>query len=233
MKLQSLVGGLALAGVFAVGAVWGSTHVIEPVAAAPAPQGIALETAQAAQGPGGFRQQGRRGDAEGRPLVPLLIRTTATLTNQTPFDVTQALVDGQSLAAIATAGGSSADAVVAEVATQARERLDRAVERGRITQEEADRLLQELEQRATELMNDPALGEQVGERIAQIEERYVMPALVREASLATGLAPRDITQQLRDGQSLTEIVTAAGGDITQVIDAATDAFRTAAEAAVQ
>lgn len=231
MKLRSLVGGVALAGVFALGAVWGSTRVIEPAAAAAVTQGTTLDPAQAAQGPDGLRQQGRRGEA--RPLVPALIRTTAELTNQTSLEVTEALTGGQSLAAIATAGGSSVEAVVAEVAAKARERLDTAVERGRMTQEEADQLLQELEQRATELMNDPALGEQVGERLDRMEERYTMPALVREASAATGLTPREIMQRLRDGESLTAIVTAAGGDITQVIDAATAAFRTAAEEAVQ
>jgi polyhydroxyalkanoate synthesis regulator phasin len=233
MMLRSLFGGLALAGVFALGALWGGTGAIEPAAAAAVTLAGTAVDEQAAQTPGRVRQQGRRGGAEARPLVPVLIRTTAELTNQTPFDVTQALTGGQSLAAIATAGGSSAEAVVAEVMTKAQELMDLAVERGRLTQREADLLLRELEQRATELMNDPALGEQVSERLAQIEEHYTMPALVREASIATGLPPREITEQLRNGKSLTEIVTEAGGDITQVINAATATFRAAAEEAVE
>lgn len=86
-------------------------------------------------------------------LARMLIRATAELTGAELSAVRQALRDGQSLAEFAAANGSSGEAVVQAVVARARERLDKAVENGRITQEQAEELIQRLTERATELVN--------------------------------------------------------------------------------
>jgi 3-hydroxyacyl-CoA dehydrogenase len=68
------------------------------------------------------------------------------------------LHEGATLAEIA---GDQADALVAELVSQAEERVAEAVETGRITQEQADEKLAEIEQRITDMVNGelPERGE--------------------------------------------------------------------------
>ncbi|NJN18723.1 MAG: hypothetical protein HC822_21940 [Oscillochloris sp.] len=183
----------------------------------------------------GAAQAGPRDRARerARPLAPLLIRVTAEQTNQAVLEVTDALVAGQTLGEVATGGGSSSEAVIDAVAVQAQARLDQAVQRGRISQERADEMIAKLRERATEIMADPELGTKIADRIEQAEQRYVMPALVRSSADQTGLAPREIVERLRAGETLEAIVQDAGGDINAVIDDASADFRAAAAEAVR
>lgn len=93
----------------------------------------------------------------GRALVGALVKETATATNQTRADVVTAVQGGQTLAQVAVAGGSSADAVVQAVMDKLSERLTQAVTDGRITQAEADTLLADATTEANEVMNDETL----------------------------------------------------------------------------
>lgn len=204
--------------------------------------GLALTApgaAQAALTPGNqvvaTQQEARRGGEriERRaPLVAALVRATAEVTELSVQDVVTALRGGQSLAQVAAANGSSAEAVVQVVTTKASERLDRQVAAGRLSQERADEQLARLKTRATELVNDTTLGSTIDERIDTMRTRAVTPGLVRAASDITDLPVGDIAGRLRDGESLEQIVRSAGADPAAVIDAATAAFRAAAEQAM-
>lgn len=228
-KLVYFVGGMVAAGALGLGMVWFQ-----------APAASAAETVDtavvevAALGPGGFGGRGgdRRG-GEGQVLALALFRETMDATGLDRAALQQELESGQSLAQVAAANGSSGDAVVQAVLDKVKERLDTAVQRGRISQERADTLLQEATTRANEIVNDTTLGARIADRADQARQRAVMPALVKAASDATGLPVGDITGRLRDGESLTAIVTSAGGDIDAVIDAATATFRDAAVEAVK
>lgn len=168
-----------------------------------------------------------------KTLVVALINQTSQLTGLSHQEVVDAIAAGKSLAEVATANGSSADAVIKAVSDKAKERLDQQVKNGHMSQARADELLKRLQTKASELMNDTSLGTQVAERQAQLLKLKVMPALIRSAAESTGLPVGDITGRLRDGESLTEIVTSAGGNINTVVDAATADFRSAAEEAVK
>ncbi len=205
--------------------------------------GLALTApgaAQAARTPGAqavvthleAQRGGERTGRRGAPLVAALVRATAEATGLSTQDVVTALRSGQSLAQIAAANGSSAEAVVQAVTAKARERLDRQVAAGRLSQERADEQLARLTTQATDLVNDTTLGTKIDERIDTVRTRAVTPGLVRAASDITGLPVGDIAGRLRDGESLEQIVRSAGADPTAVIDAATAAFRAAAEQAM-
>ncbi|GAB4448246.1 MAG: hypothetical protein OHK0015_52850 [Chloroflexi bacterium OHK40] len=145
LSLRSILSGVA-AGALAAVLVFGPT----PASAAPAPGTVpAVELAAPAS-------QNR--PIAGRVLMRALIRATADLSGLKPLEVREALIAGQSLAQVAAANGSSGEAVVDRVVGDARDLLDKAVERGRITREKADSALQRLTERATEMVNDAELG---------------------------------------------------------------------------
>lgn len=177
----------------------------------------------------GQRAGERREQARETALIMGLVRATADLSNLAIPEVLDAVRAGQSLAAIATANGSTADAVVQQLVDRQQPRLDRAVAAGRLTQEEADELLAAGIDRATELVNDPNLADQLAERRAQIRERGVQVVMVNAVADATGLPPHEIAQRIRAGESLTDIATAAGADPASIVNSAVDAFRSDAE----
>lgn len=175
------------------------------------------------------QEQGKRGD---RAIALALVRATSEATGLTNKEIVTAVQGGQSLAAVAAANGSSGDAVVQAVAAKAEERLDRQVQAGRISQERADELLRRLTERATTIVNDAGLGAKLAERKARAQAASTLPALVRATSEATGLPTGDIVGRMRDGESLRQIIEAAGGDPAAILDAAGAGFRAAAEDAL-
>ena len=178
------------------------------------------------------RGRGERGQWADKAVVLALVRATSEATELTNQEVVEAVKGGQSLAQVAAANGSSGDAVVQAVAAKAKERLDRQVQAGHLSQARADELLRRLTEKATTLVNDTTLGTRISEHQAQRQARATMPALVRATSDATGLPVGDILGRLRDGESLRQIIVSAGGDPDAILDAATASFRTAAEEAL-
>lgn len=101
------------------------------------------------------RERTQRSNASRPPrgLMRDLIRATAQVSDIRIGEVRAGLRDGQSLAEIAAEHGQSGADVVQVVADRTAEKLDRAVERGRITREAADERLERLIEQATELVN--------------------------------------------------------------------------------
>lgn len=172
--------------------------------------------------------QGRGRKQRGEPLAWGLVQETAAQTSQTVTDVLEALRNAQTLAQIAEAGGSDADAVIDAFATRSRDRLDQAVERGRLTTEKAEQMHADMLARATTLMNDATLGERLQttprpERARPSDAMEKTPgfgALVQATGEVTGLSVADIRVRLRDGETLSQIAEASGSDANTVIDAA-------------
>ncbi len=233
-KLLTFLGGLALVGIFAAAMAWAfpaqTTSAAEIDAVLTELDTTPLQRDRPNRGD---RDNPGQGEMNDKALVAALINETSQLSGLTRQEVVDELATGQTLAQIAQAHGTSADAVVAAMSAKAKERLDKQVENGRISQERADELLSRLQTKANELMNDTTLGEKVNNVKDRVANAKVMPALIRHAAETTGLPVGDITGRLRDGETLTQIVTSAGGDINAVIDAATAEFRTAAENAVK
>lgn len=109
----------------------------------------------AAQGPEG--KEGRRGrhHRDGH-----LIDTIAEALEMEPEAVIEALraEEGTTLADVIEANGGDIDAIVATFVEDATERINEAVEDGRLNQEEADERLAELEERITDRLNGEFTG---------------------------------------------------------------------------
>jgi polyhydroxyalkanoate synthesis regulator phasin len=71
----------------------------------------------------------------------------------TEDELRDALSEGRSLAEVAKAEGKSVDGLVQALVSEAEERIDAAVDEGRLTQAQANELKDDLEARITELVN--------------------------------------------------------------------------------
>lgn len=204
--------------------LWSQPALVS-AAQAVAPRSTPVEIAYG-RGGGGWR-------GVGAVNVGQLIKALQNLTGLDVATIRAELQNGRSLAQIASVNGSSGDALVRSVVDAAKVRLDQAVSKGRMTQAEADQMLTTIRERATTLVNDTTVGAQLADRAAKAAERSTLGWLIQAAADQTGLDVTTIRSRLRNGETLRAIVTSAGGDPQKVIDAAVNAFRQAATAAMQ
>lgn len=115
----------------------------------------ALQAAAPKGGPGGPGRPGGRGPGFA------VVAETLGLTEE---EVRQAVIDGQTLAELATANGSSAEALVDAILADIKSHMDEKVAAGDLTQEEADARLAEAEERVAEFVNNtkPPMGPHKG-----------------------------------------------------------------------
>jgi polyhydroxyalkanoate synthesis regulator phasin len=95
---------------------------------------------------GGFDHDGHFGHFRG-------LDAAATYLGLTEAELHERLRDGERLAEVARDEGRSVDGLVDALVANAEERLDEAVEDGRLTRERANELREELEERTTDLVN--------------------------------------------------------------------------------
>ena len=98
---------------------------------------------------GAERPNHRRGHHGPRQVIG----TAAEVIGIEPADLVAALQDGQTIADVAVANGSSGDAVVAAIVAKADEKLQQAVDNGRITEDQKAEKLAQMTERLTEAVN--------------------------------------------------------------------------------
>lgn len=178
-----------------------------------------------------------RRDGRANPTEMVLIQQAAEAVDASVQDVLEANRNGQSIAEFVTANGGDPDQVVADTVALATDEINAAVEEGRITQEQADTLLSELEAKvsdeitSTEPIRNPRRGHDgPGRRDGDIFP--VRPSLEIIAE-ELGVDPQEVREQLRDGGSINDVIVALGGDPAVIqqalIDAATEAINEAVE----
>ena len=97
--------------------------------------------------------QGRPG-GPGRPGHGAGFAVVAETLGLTEEEVRQAVTDGQTLAELAAANGSSAEELVDAILADIKSHMDEKVAAGELTQEAADAKLAEAEERVTEFVNN-------------------------------------------------------------------------------
>jgi polyhydroxyalkanoate synthesis regulator phasin len=167
--------------------------------------------AAASVGAAAAQEEGRFGGRGDRPLRQV-VETVANEIGISARELAQQVRGGSTVADVIAANGGDVAAVTAAAVAEATEQINQAVADGRITQERADFMLQNVEEWVTAAINgDLPRGGRFGDR-----ERVVLDAITE----ATGLAPQQIAQQVRDGATLAEIISANGGDVDAIIDLA-------------
>jgi hypothetical protein len=185
-----------------------------------------------AGGPGnGGRGPGGMGGRGPRALVEI-VKDVTEATDLTAREVTQAIMNGQTVAEILTANGADPEAFVQDSLTQARERLTQQVTDAKLTQEQADERLTQLEAdlrafvfEGTLPMPEDGLGLPglPGRPLVQLGQIIIEQA---------GLDGQTVMQSLRDGKTLTALIEEAGKDVAVVKQASIEAATTAINEAV-
>jgi hypothetical protein len=140
------------------------------------------------------------------------IALVAEQTGLEPVVVARELRGGSTLAELITANGGDVDAFVAETAGLVTEKVNAALEEGKLTQAQADRILANLESALTEGLNRSFDGPRpVRTRI----QRHV----IQLAADQTGLDSAAIVEQLLAGTPLADILSENGVDPTVFVDA--------------
>jgi 3-hydroxyacyl-CoA dehydrogenase len=130
-------------------------------------------------------------------------------TGLTQSDLMQQLMGGSTLSEIVTANGGDMQAIIDTAIASATERINQAVANGRLTQEQADERLANLEQNLTELMNGDLFARGAGIQAA----RGVLHLVVEQ----TGLSGQEVREQLQAGATLADILTTSGVDVSAFI----------------
>jgi transposase-like protein len=168
--------------------------------------------AQEPQGDGGEGQHKLRG-------VRILLVIAAEQLGMTPRELLAELraEDGRTIADVANEKGVDPDTIVEAVAQKASERLAQAVEKGKITQEEADEKLATLRERVTEAINKPLPANRGGGQSKLRGARIVF----RTAAEVIGLTPRELADELReaDDRTIADVANEHGVDPNDIVEA--------------
>jgi uncharacterized protein (DUF433 family) len=147
-----------------------------------------------------------------------------------PGELLVALRDGRTIAEVAEEHGVAPEAVIDAIVASQREMLDAAVESGRLTREQADAIAEDLEERATELVNDrlpmlPPWGHPGAWGFAD--------GPLAAAAEAIGVDAEELLDALRDGRTIAEVAEEHGVDVDAVIEAIVAALQERLDDAVE
>ena len=163
--------------------------------------------------PGGMGDE-RRGGGQSGERDFFLVQSVMDATGLNRIELGVELRGGSTLAEVITANGGSIEAVVADAVADATVEINTAVTNGRLTQEQADALIAQLEESYTHILN--------GEGRDQAMERVADVGIVRLAAEMTGLDAREIMQQVRGGTTLETVLTENGVEVAAFIAEATE-----------
>jgi hypothetical protein len=155
----------------------------------------------------------------GAGAIRALVEIVAEETGLEPREIVAQVQSGTPLADIITANGGDVDTVIDAAVSAATERINAALADGTVSEEQANRMLANLEEVVSRAVNGDLLpnqaeGRGMGRRLRAAH------ALVEATAAETGLDNRDILQQLRDGSTLADIINANGGSVENVINSA-------------
>ncbi len=166
---------------------------------------------------------GNLGQFEGNGLLRELVNIVTASLNMEPSEILQQLRT-QTLAEVITANSGSVDDITAQITAAVTDRVNEAVANGNLTQERADEVVANLDDNVQKALNGELRGLMQGQgapRGQQLLDRLDMRAPLMSAIMdATGLNGRDLAEEIRSGSTLSDVITAHGGDPDAVIVAA-------------
>lgn len=149
--------------------------------------------------------------------VQSLIGAAAELTGLEPAEILQQMrQENLTLAQVVEANGVDPQEVVEAAVADATGRINQAVENGRLSQEQADRLLAGLETAFTNAMTHPLPPRPEAGRPRPVME--AIQIVLQTVSELTGLEQQEIMEQVRQGSSLAAILEANGVDVETAVD---------------
>jgi len=169
------------------------------------------------------QQQGQpplRGNRPAQGLLGDLVQTIASDLNLQPRELLQQL-RGSTLADVITANGGSVDAITAEIIASVTDRVNQAVTAGNLTQERADQILANLPDTVQQALNGQLRADRpLLPNLRPNPVRDDVRPLIGAATEATGLTAQEIGQEMRDGKTLSDVITEHGATPDAVIASA-------------
>jgi transposase-like protein len=162
------------------------------------------------------------------------IASAATAIGVETPELLAALREGATIAEVAEAHGVESSAVVDAIVAAERVRLDRAVEDGVLTREEAERRIAELEEHVTDLVNGNLPMPDVG-RMPMLGHPGVWgfaDGPIAAAADAIGMGPVELLAELRNGRTIAEVASDHGVEVSAVVDAVVGSLQDRLDAAV-
>ncbi|MFD3165013.1 hypothetical protein [Herpetosiphon sp. NSE202] len=169
-------------------------------------------------GPGfGFGKRGGRGGGMGQRggmgIHHQLVEQTAALTKLTTADVRIKLVEGTSLTEIATANGSSEQAVIDAAVAQLETKLNESVSSGKITEAQKTERLSNAKTEAPTLMNQKGVVDAKGPGRGGRGQHL----LVQATAEVTGLTVEQVKAEVQAGKTLEQVAQANGKTVDDII----------------
>ncbi len=146
-----------------------------------------------------------------------VLETVAEMLGLTPEDLGSELRGGKTVAEVAEAQGVDTQSIVDAVNAEVQEWVQKAMDEGRLTQEQADRMLEHM----AEVDGERLLGMPFGPHMQRgFQKGWGGPCGGLDAAAEVlGMEPEDLMAELRDGKTLTEIAEERGVDPQAVEDA--------------
>lgn len=195
--------------IVALGAAAGLTLGGLGIAAAQTPGDNATNTVAA-------RADGARKDGPRHPGLKPGLEAAAKALGMSEEDLKAALKSGKSLAEVAREKGVDPKVVIDALVAEAKAKMGEAVKAGRLTQEQADQRMANLEARITEMVNNA--GHPGKDRPGKRGHRGPKPNL-EAAAKAIGISEDELKKALESGQSIAQVAQAKGVDVNVVVKA--------------
>jgi aminoglycoside phosphotransferase family enzyme len=142
----------------------------------------------------------------------ILAQSVADAIGLEPRELLPLLRDGLTLAEIVESNGGDVEAVIADAVADGTARIAEVLANGRLTEERAEALTANLE---TFYRN--AMSRTLGQHRTQMTAGAGVPRLAAEQ---TGLLPREVVAEIRDGSTLADVLTENGVEVDAFLEAA-------------
>lgn len=152
----------------------------------------------------------------------------------TPKDLAKEIKSGKSLQTIIEEHGKTVDQVTADLISQLKTRLDKAVENKNITQAQEDRILGDVGAILPKVIDLQDVRNDIRQEHPNLKRlEQVGPALlVNGIAQNLGLQPRDVKSELQAGKTLKQVIEEHGSTVDKVVDAVSAKLKTALDQAV-
>ncbi len=156
-------------------------------------------------------------------LALVLLRETHKATGLSNADILKELRSGKTLAEVITGHGATVEAIKSAATTDVTNRVKQMVTNKRLTQDQADKLLANLDAALDKLINARWPGTAQQNRVTQMLRAAGVRLLVNETAKEGNIARRDLLKELREGKTLAQIATEHNADPAKIVAAAVTA----------
>ena len=153
--------------------------------------------------------------AGGSQLRQAMVNTAADTLDMEKRDLIAELKSGKTLAEVAQENGVEVEDVVEALVDVADERLDEAVESGRLSQDEADEKLSSVEERISAMV-DKVLP--TGRNFGKMMRHGGGHAIINAASDELGLQKQELVEALRGGNTITSLAADIGVSTDAIVE---------------